>query len=141
MKKLIIASVIVALSGMGLAPQNAQAGNNEAWAAIGGFIGGVIVGSALDEDQNSSVVINASYGHNHRRGYWEVVAVRTWVPGYWVVKYDDCGRRYRHFNRGYYTTTKQRVWVDGRGNRHYGYNHDQDRGNHRGRDDRRDRRG
>lgn len=134
MNKLIIVSVVAALSGMGLAPQNAQAGNNEVWAALGGFVGGVIVGSALDDDHNSTVVVNAGYGNYPRRGYWEVVSVRTWVPGYWVVRYDDCGRRYKHFNRGHYTLTKKRVWVDGRGDRHYGYNDD------RGRDHRRNRR-
>lgn len=136
MKKLLIASIVAALSGVGVAPQTAMARDGEVLAALGGFIGGVIVGSNIDNDH---VHRSVSYSHVDRhfgtrvvvetgrgshRGYWKVVTVRTWVPAHWVVGRDECGRRIRYFERGFYENRRERVWVTARRDRRPGDRYD-----------------
>lgn len=129
MKNLVIASVVAALSGVLVAPQSAEAKDSDVLAALGGFIGGVIVGSQIDDGHvhtrvsyrhhgrhhDTRVVVHDGYGH--RNGYWKWVTVRTWVPGHWVVRFDDCGRRVRYFERGHYIHRKERVWISARHDR------------------------
>jgi hypothetical protein len=112
-------------------PPAANAGD-EAIAAIGGFIGGVIIGSiASDHDHGSSVIIEAGYGdhgdrhygrnsrydgpsrhgHSDRRGRWEYQTVSRWIPGYWTYGRDRCGDRRRVWNRGHHVRTQVRIWV------------------------------
>ena len=55
------------------------------------------------------------------RGYWEEVQVATWVPERWVVRHNRWGRPERYCEPGYYTYHTERVWVDGRSDRGYGY--------------------
>jgi len=126
MNKLITTSLFAALATLAFAPSPARAGGDEAAAALGGFIGGVIVGSALDNDHHHHgrfedhgrahvstriEVRSRSHHSHHDHGYWSSNRVRVWVPGVWVVRYDDCGRRFRHFERGHYEHQRQRVWV------------------------------
>jgi hypothetical protein len=138
----------------------AQAGD-EAIAAIGGLIGGILIGSAIDDhhyasdghyrrNHGPSVVIQTNHG---RRGHWKYVRVRTWAPGHWVRDYDDCGNGRKYWVQGHYTHRKNKVWVGDRysrhNNRHNSYsNHrrdrhdsyrDDSRRNRRDRHDRRDR--
>lgn len=131
MKKLLIGSMIAALSAVGVAPQTAAARDSEVLAALGGFIGGVIVGSHIDDDHYHASIsyrhVDRDYGthvvvgtgRGSHRGYWKWVTVRTWVPGHWVIRSDERCRRIRSFQRGYYKNRRERVWVAaGRDRRH-----------------------
>ncbi len=62
------------------------------------------------------------------RGYWQNVAVKTWVPERWTVGRDRWGRPVRYFEPGYFAYRTERVWVDSDNTRHrdverggYGY--------------------
>jgi len=124
--------------------------DDETRALIGGLIGGIILGSAIDDGQHH---VEVGYGHrrHHRHydgcgcgGHYEWITVRVWVPGGWSFRYDDCGNRYRVRTHGHYIHKKKRVWVShghrdhGRydhgyrdyGRRHYG-RRDYDRGDTR----------
>jgi len=119
MNKLVIASLVAALTGVVGAPKTAHADGDEVAAAIGGFIGGLIIGSNIDRDHGHrgghvdvDVGFEVSSGrHYHRHGYWEIRTVRVWVPGRWVVSYDRCGNRHRYFERGHHEHRRERVWV------------------------------
>jgi hypothetical protein len=122
MNKLVLTTLVAALSGVFAAPTTARAGDGEVVAAIGGFIGGVIVGSTIDRDHDhrhdrgGAVHVEVrtgrhGHGHGHRHGYWDTTRVRVWVPGRWVVTYDRCGERVRYFERGRYEWRRERVWV------------------------------
>jgi hypothetical protein len=128
MNKLVTTSLFAAVAALFVAPQPARAGGDEAAAAFGGFVGGLILGTALNDDHDQgryddhsgvhvSTRIVLGDGHRHGRhrhhdhGYWNVARVRVWVPGYWNVQVDDCGRRYRHFVRGHYEFRRERVWI------------------------------
>jgi hypothetical protein len=52
------------------------------------------------------------------RGYWQDVTVKTWIPGHWTHGRDRWGRPVRVFEPGHYAYTTDRIWVDGRHNRH-----------------------
>lgn len=106
-------------------PKTARA--NDAGAILGGFIGGVIVGSVIADQHHGpdAVVVEAGYRGpdrcDARSGYWRDVSVRVWVPGGWVVARDHCGRHYRHYVEGHYEFRTDRVWVAtyDRGHRDY----------------------
>jgi len=93
--------------------------------AIGGFIGGVIVGSNLDRhDRRPAHVVVCPppppvchervvvVGGGRWDGYWDDVTTRIYVPARWVVGVDSCGRRFRTQVGGGYEYRTQRVWVD-----------------------------
>jgi hypothetical protein len=118
-------------------PKPAIAGDKEA-AFVGGLIGGVILGAALnDHDHDRTVVVTKDYGYDRRRddrcddGYWKTVEYRSWVPGYWVAERRH-GRTIRYFVEGHYEIRTDRVWVtsdrhDRRDRRDYrDYGHDRD---------------
>lgn len=119
MKKYIHIS-LVSLLLLSLAPAPAKAGDDEAVAAIGGFVAGIITGAILDNhDDRVHVSVHGRYpgrrdygkGRHYRTGHWEIKRVRVWVPGYWDVTYDRCGDRVKVWRRGHYTWRKERVWV------------------------------
>lgn len=125
MNKLLIATVITALSGVVGIPQTARAGN-DGLAALGGFIGGLIVGSTVGHPQNDYDYRPPAYHDGpdividngpRARGHWEWVTVKVWVPASWVVRYDNCGRSFRDFRPGYFEFRRERTWVDGRRDR------------------------
>lgn len=101
-----------------------HAGSKER-AAIGGFVGGLIVGHALSKhapapDCRETVQYDrhhrSSYGHYNRHqraspGHWETSRVKIWVPGHWSVRVDRCGTRVRHFVAGRYGWRTERMWV------------------------------
>lgn len=78
-------------------------------AAIGGFIGGVIVGSNMDRHDHRPPPVIV---HGHSNGHWETVSRRVWVPARWVVTVDSCGRRIRRQIGSCYETRMERVWID-----------------------------
>lgn len=145
MKKLALL-VLLAAAAITVTPKSAFAGDrggDAAVAAIGGFIGGLVIGTALDNDHerydrhvDTTVVIGTGHRDRHHRdgGYWKTVTVKHWVPGYWTTSY-DCGRRVRVFVDGYWDYQTERVWVsydrhdrhDGRYGYGYGRGHGYDR--------------
>ena len=134
MKKYIHISLISVLL-LGLSATPAHAGDDEAFAAIGGFVAGMITGVIInDHDDRVHVSVHDKYGSRHdrhyrgkphRSGHWEIKRVRVWVPGYWDVRYNPCGDRVKVWRRGHYELRKERVWVayDNRG-RHDRYDRD-----------------
>lgn len=142
MPKLTTLSLLAA-GAIALSPSPAQAGHrggDEAVAALGGFVGGLIVGTLIQDapryDRTVVVAHRDTYRSDDCGGYWKPVTVRTWVPGYWTTRY-DCGRRLRVYVPGYWEHRTERVWVatgdpgwtdrygrHDRHNRHRGYGHD-----------------
>lgn len=130
MNKLVAAALFATAGGLLFAPQPVRADDSDVVAAVGGFIGGLIVGSALDDDHHhydlhhgapvhvsTRIVIGGGHGHHHhhhhRHGHWEWTRVRVWVPGHWVVREDYCGRRIRYFEPGRHVYRRERVWIAG----------------------------
>jgi|UniRef100_UPI004048F681 hypothetical protein len=146
MKTLATVSLLAA-SALILAPKPAAAGDREI-AAIGGFIGGLIVGSNLNHNQpycppvvsdptRGPVVV---YGSG---GYWQTSCVQVWISPTWTVVYDNYRRPVRRFVPGHYESRNNRVWVASNRNFHNNDRHDRhdDHNRHSSRnDDRRDRR-
>jgi len=131
MKHLIRTSIIsVLLLALGGAPAHA---NDKAWAALGGFVAGVITGVAIEDSRDRgyhgevAVTVVAPYGRDYHRGghyrgpdpyrhgHWEIRRVRVWVPGRWEIVIDRCGARTRIWRGGYYEWRRERVWVPYRG--------------------------
>jgi hypothetical protein len=127
MKTKITALLLAAVAALALVPKQAQAGDKEA-ALIGGFIGGLVIGSALNDhrpdygyDAHTTVVVHdRGYGYQPA-GYWDYRTVRVWVPATWEVRYVR-GYRERIYIPGYWTHRRDRVWVAG--NHHHRRGHD-----------------
>ncbi len=49
--------------------------------------------------------------HHKPSGRWEYRTTRIWVPGYYVTRYEPCGRKIRIWRPGRYEFRKQKVWV------------------------------
>lgn len=124
MKTKITALALIAVTALSLAPKPAKAGDKE-WAVVGGLIGGLIIGSAINEGRHSSdyphrnttVIVNGRRDDDcddrDDAGYWKEVSVRVWVPGCWVVERSRYGhgRDYRRYIGGHYEYRTDRVWV------------------------------
>lgn len=121
---------LIAVIALGLNTGRATAGD-EAAAAIGGFVLGMITGAVLeDHNDNVHVSVSSRHGcdrscrkgchscHPRDRGHWEIRKVKVWVPGYWDVSYTRCGDRIRVWKKGHYTYQKERVWVSYRDRGH-----------------------
>ena len=125
MNKFVAAALFATVGGLLFTPQTVRADDDEVVAAVGGFIGGLIVGSTLNDDHyrhapvrvSTRVVIGSRghrhHHHHHRHGHWEWNRVRVWVPGYWVVREDHYGRRIRYFEPGRHVYRRERVWIAG----------------------------
>lgn len=139
----ILATVsLLAVTALAFAPKPAKAGD-EGIAAIGGFIGGLVLGAALDNDhdryadydrygrhdrydRHGSATVIIGNRHPHRDGgYWKHVTVKSWVPGYWTTSRDRHGHRCRFYVEGRWEYRTDRVWVAydryDRHDRRYGY--------------------
>lgn len=137
MKTKITALALVAVTALSLTPKPALA-DDKTLALLGGFLGGVILGSELSHDRvyvpsGPAVVVNdRGYGRcaptvivddrdddSIRRyddcapaGYWRNVTVRVWVDARWLFDgYDYCGRPVRRYVGGHYEFRTDRVWV------------------------------
>ena len=135
--KTYIRYILVSVIALGLSAGKSHAGD-EAVAAIGGFLAGIITGVVIDDDHHHGSIhvssgircykhsrhgCEACSGHGHRSsGYWETRHVRVWVPGHWEYVRNRCGDRIRVWKSGYYTTRREKVWVSrghsGRYDRH-----------------------
>lgn len=121
MKTKLTALLLTAVAALTLVPKPAQAGDKEL-ALIGGFIGGLMIGSAINQSHQSAygdhgttiVVHDADY---RDRGYWDYTTVRVWVPSCWETRI-EFGRRTRIFIPGHYVIRRERVWVAHHGDRH-----------------------
>lgn len=140
---------LLAATALLFAPKPAVAGDKEL-AAIGGFIGGLIIGSQINNDRHHGrVVVEPACPPPapvviHTGGYWDYRPVRVWVAPRWIVVYDSCNRPVRRYVAGHYETRRERVWVA----QHRGYDRHDDRrstarydrdDNRRDRHERRDR--
>ena len=134
MKTKLPALALIAVTALALTPKPAVAGD-KGLAVLGGFVGGVIVASAINNSHYDTyatapaVVVNdrGHFGDRYDDGYWKVVTVRVWVPGYWVVERGYHGRSFRRYVEGHAEFRADRVWVSyGGRDRHdrdfsYGY--------------------
>ncbi|MEM9157816.1 MAG: hypothetical protein AAGB46_02110 [Verrucomicrobiota bacterium] len=112
--KTIITIVVVA--ALAFANQPSAQADDKTRAIIGGVIGGMIIGAALDNDKRHHRHVEVRHTtHRHvghyDDGYYKWVTVRVWVPGKYHYRYDDCGRRYKVWSRGYYDNERKKVWV------------------------------
>lgn len=132
MKKHLL-TLTASLATLGSLASPAKAGDrgDKVAAAVGGFIGGVLVGSAFERDRGPRVVhappppvcpppVVVCPPPPPPSGYWRDVSDRVWVPARWVVTY-DCGRPVRNYVPGYYDVRTRRVWVDTCAPVHGGY--------------------
>ncbi|MGK0236654.1 MAG: hypothetical protein ACI92G_000109 [Candidatus Pelagisphaera sp.] len=147
MKNLFVFALIALI--LGSATASTAKADREGRALIGGIIGGLIIGSIIDDDDHrhhrsrSHVSVNHSSSHYGSHcgcsGHHDTISVKTWVNGNWSVHYDSYGHRHRDWHPGHYIYRNERVWVahnrgcsfyssPSRGN--YGH-HDDYRGNSR----------
>lgn len=138
MKK-ILSMALVATCSLSLPSNAVQAGDDEAIAAIGGFVVGLIAGSIAEKDTHYSRHHSYSYSshpsyHDNRvhyphynarshtayprhysapevTGRWETRRVKKWVPGHWEIAYNSCGDRIKVWRNGYHRWETERVWV------------------------------
>ena len=138
MKNQLTALTLAAVTALSLTPKPAQA-SDRGLAVLGGFIGGMIVGSVINENRHDSypqrrttvIVADRDDRCEERRdsGYWEDITVQAWVPGCWVFERGYHGRSYRRYVGGHYEYRTDRVWVSSErhGGQHretgYGYGH------------------
>ena len=142
MKNMLITAGLTAAMAAGPV-MSAQAINKE-WAAVAGFVGGVLVANAANCNsqtyyysppppppppvvyhQPAPVVHHyhhqpapvVRYEHAPRRGHYEYRTERIWVPGAWVYQDSGCGSRRRVWQPGYYQTSREKVWINA------GYSH------------------
>lgn len=101
---------LIALAAAVALPHTAQAGDKER-ALIGGLIGGIIIGKALDNGHRDHHVSVSYRSTSYCGGYWEWRTVRSWVPGYYERSCDRYGRTRKVWVTGHYDYRKERVWV------------------------------
>lgn len=136
MNKIAITSVLAVMTGLAGAPQTAKAHGDDALAVIGGFIGGVIVANSINDHHNHVQAYCEFDGcrdryvvaHSHYAPRQSYVTVRVWVPGRWIIRYDDRGRRARFYERGRYEYRRHAVAYDS----HRGRDYDRHSYGHRG---------
>ena len=113
--KIVLASVVAAVSGLAGTANTASAGVDVHLRAI--LVerpAAVVVAPAYCAP---AVPVVVEYRRPEEpRGYWREVVVKTWVPARWVVSHNYFGRAHRRLEPGYFAYRTDRVWVDfGRG--------------------------
>jgi hypothetical protein len=108
-------------------PQACLAGGrgNEGWAALGGFVGGLIVGNSRCAPPPACyypppvvytpVVVERPVIIERpvETGYYRYEERQVWEPGRWVYERDYCGNRIRTWVPGCYRTVQVKTWVPG----------------------------
>jgi hypothetical protein len=130
MKTKLTTLALITVTALSLAPKPAAA-SDKGLAILGGFIGGMIVASAIDDNchdaydrPGTTILVDRRNDfaapcddYRGRRvdcddsGYWKVVTVRVWVPGYWIVERRHHGYGYRRYIEGHTEFRTERVWV------------------------------
>ena len=117
MKTKITALALITATALSLAPKPAVA-DDKGLAIVGGFLGGLIVASAINDsrhddyrDGHTTVVVNDRHNDRGPSGFWKEVSVQVWVPGCWIVERSHHGRSYRRYVDGHYECRTNRVWV------------------------------
>lgn len=112
MKNLFVFALIAFI--LGATTASTAKADRDGRALIGGIIGGLIIGSIIDNDDHHHHS-RVSVSHHSNRcscsGHHDTVSVKTWVNGGWSVHYDNHGRRHRDWHPGHYAYTTRRVWV------------------------------
>ena len=153
MKTKFIALALATVTALSLTPKPAAA-NDKGLAIVGGFLGGLIVASAINDSRHDNaydnyntnvVVTDRDDRYDYRRedrcedrredrrdsGFWKEVSVQIWIPGVWIVERRHHGC-YRRYVSGHYECRNNRVWVASeRNDRHDRHHHDEDRDNGR----------
>lgn len=150
MKTKFTALALSAVTAFSFSPKPAQA-SDRGLAVLGGFIGGIIVASVINDSQHDSyrdcdtAVINDRCDDRGPAGCWQVVSVQTWVPGGWIVAQDSYGCRTERYVGGHFECRNDRVWVAYNRHEHYERReryaperHDRDGQDYRGGRDRHD---
>ena len=122
MKNILIITLFAILVGS-ITAANAKA-DREGRALVGGLIGGLIIGSILDDDHHHRrTTVHHRSSHRYDscgcNGHHDYISVKTWINGRWLVHYDNCENRVRNWHSGYYSYTKRRVWVPHNRGCHY----------------------
>ena len=118
MKNQLTALALITAAAFSLAPKPAQA-NDKGLAIAGGFLGGLIVASALNDNHHDhyytasapSVVVNDRGNDRCDDGFWKEVNVRVYVPAGWIEERGYRGECYRRYVGGHYEYRRDRVWV------------------------------
>ena len=138
MKNQLTALALITAIAFTFAPKPAEA-DDKGLAIVGGFLGGLIVASAINDGHRD----NYASGHTTvlvtdrddrcddrgNSGYWKEVSVRVYVPGCWIEERSRCGDSYWRYVGGHYEYRNDRVWVS-----YDRYDH-HDRHDHNYRDD------
>lgn len=114
----ITALALLTVTALSFAPKPAHAGDKEL-AAIGGFIGGMIIGNAINNHRNDDycpppprTTVIVDRGPDCRDdGYWKETRVKIWVPARWVYERDRRGCEVKRYVSGFYDYRTERVWV------------------------------
>ena len=120
MKTKFIALALATVTALSLTPKPAAA-NDKGLAIVGGFLGGLIVASAINDSRHENaydngnttvVVADRDDRCEDRRdaGFWKEVSVQVWVPGVWIVERNYHGS-YRRYVGGHYECRNNRVWI------------------------------
>jgi len=119
MKTKFTALALITVTALSLAPKPAVA-NDKGLAIVGGFLGGLIVASAINDshrdnyyDRCDTVVVNGDDRCVDQRdsGCWKEVSVQVWVPAAWIIERNHSGRDYRRYVGAHYEARTNRVWV------------------------------
>lgn len=106
---------VIPLIILGLAAGNAHAGDDEAFAAIGGFVAGVITGAIID-DHNDHDRVRVSVHGGYRDRHYD--RGRHYDRHRRDCRKRDCrgcghGYKTKHHRSGHWETKRVRVWVPG----------------------------
>ncbi|MEO6994499.1 MAG: hypothetical protein ABI273_12780 [Lacunisphaera sp.] len=115
MKTKITALALAVATALALTPKPAAA-SDKGLAIVGGFIGGLIVASAINDSYHNSparpaIVVDDRCDTYTSNGYWRDVTVQVWVPACWVVERGYRGYDSRRYIAGHYEGRNNRVWV------------------------------
>ena len=110
----ILAVTTCALFALAM-PQDTDAGNDNWFVSIGYSGYGHRYGHKRVEHHGHKRVV-----HGRAPGHYVVKKQKVWVPGCWQYRHDDCGRRYRIWQPGFYRYDSVKVWVPTRARRYSG---------------------
>jgi hypothetical protein len=119
MKNQLTALALITATAFTFAPKPAEA-NDKGLAIVGGFLGGLIVASAINDSHHDSYVNGRTTvvvagrddrcDDRGREGFWKEVSVKVWIPGCWIEERSHHGS-YRRYVGGHYEYRCDRVWV------------------------------